>query len=798
MSGELFLTPGAVAAGTKLPSLGSAGAICSSTTSLYRVTFGPYSVGDIACGAYQVMNVARAHPLGGDQPPYMDSSVILVSITGCSAAAPSSPAPVAAPASSSNMRLPADSIIFGPQAASPPMSSAAPANPYNMGFSTGASSPISTGAITAAGTAYTTPASAPAPAAAAPPTNMAAALPAPTVATPSPSPAASSPSDEYYYTYEYEAQIPKTSTRRRRRRRLAWVTAASSNSSNLSTADDERQHSAVALATVSNQSFQQQQKHSEGGKDSQQQQQRHMEDLSSMTAVHNSHQQLHLHRRLQAAAASVQQGLDGLQLPTAEQGAASTRNQLQDHKRNMTTVQLAAATAAAGPVAQRPAATVVTEALPPSVQPEWLGPNEQLVGFGATPVERFGMGGDASGGLLGNSSSQGLPASIEVVGLVPDEALQRTPEWLLLQQPMGHPERQPGGSMSLVQQQQQVPRLQLAPPLQRFRAGRRQLLARQLQQGSSIVAPQFIAASTFYGPAAVKAADQPSIAFSAMQVGFGVMSYSWKADVSASPAAVRLELRQTSNLQYRVRVTRSELPRRTILRGSFVITNPLDSPLKLNEVSVEAPAAGKPAWAYVTASCGQGGTLASLLTTVMTVPGNGQVTCSFSASYPSTAPDNGVLFARAVTDAGRQLVSDGFVFTRPQIDIAADQALQLGACTVFSDTFLTAADSTAVLTPSNVPATGNKAPAAATAGASGSTWGVLLCSNITYAYTVKLGPYKELQCGTYKVTEVGLRQARMREGLCFSILTPASICEQHYIKSNHTCRANKFASQWYC
>jgi hypothetical protein len=57
MSGQLYLAPGAVAAGSSVPPLGGALAVCDTVRSLYRVAFGPYGAG-VACGTYKVRVVA--------------------------------------------------------------------------------------------------------------------------------------------------------------------------------------------------------------------------------------------------------------------------------------------------------------------------------------------------------------------------------------------------------------------------------------------------------------------------------------------------------------------------------------------------------------------------------------------------------------------------------------------------------------------------------------------------------------------------------------------------------------------
>jgi hypothetical protein len=52
-AGQLYLTPGALAAGSSVPALGGALAVCGTVRSLYRVAFGPYGNG-VACGTYKV------------------------------------------------------------------------------------------------------------------------------------------------------------------------------------------------------------------------------------------------------------------------------------------------------------------------------------------------------------------------------------------------------------------------------------------------------------------------------------------------------------------------------------------------------------------------------------------------------------------------------------------------------------------------------------------------------------------------------------------------------------------------
>jgi hypothetical protein len=285
-------------------------------------------------------------------------------------------------------------------------------------------------------------------------------------------------------------------------------------------------------------------------------------------------------------------------------------------------------------------------------------------------------------------------------------------------------------------------------------------MRRRLQQ-SATVAPQPGSGATYYGVTASAAdSSSPSIAFGPVQVDSTVLSFAWQPKVSVTPAALSLQVGNTATLQYSVKVLRTQLPNRVLLRGSLLLRNPLGSPLKLGEVAVEAPAAGQPAWGYSTATChtpssstASAASIASVLASSVTVPAKGQLVCSFVLSYPAEAPAQGVVFARAVTDAGQELISAPSSFTRPAAAAPAAQAAKLGACALVSDTFMTATENPAVLEPSKVPASGTKAPEAAAAalGAGSSKGGVLLCNSAAYAYTATLGPYTAGQCGRFKV-----------------------------------------------
>jgi hypothetical protein len=292
---------------------------------------------------------------------------------------------------------------------------------------------------------------------------------------------------------------------------------------------------------------------------------------------------------------------------------------------------------------------------------------------------------------------------------------------------------------------------------QRWRLRR---MRRRLQQ--STAAPQPGSGATYYGAAAAAAnGSSPSIAFGLVRVDSTVLSFTWQPKVSVTPAVLSLPVGSTATLQYNVKLLRTQLPNRVLLRGSVLLRNPLASPVKLGEVAVEAPAAGQPAWGYSAATCSMpsdssasDASIAGILASSVTVPAKGQLMCSFVLSYPAEAPAQGVVFARAVTDAGKELVSAPFSFTRPAVAPAAAQAASLGACAMVSDTFLSATENPAVLAPSKVPASGTKAPEAAASalGAGSSKGGVLLCNSAAYAYTATLGPYRAGQCGRFKVS----------------------------------------------
>jgi hypothetical protein len=75
MSGQLYLAPGSLAAGSSMPPLGGALAVCGTVRSLYRVAFGPYGAG-VACGTYKVRAVMLGKQLEQQQPQHRSQQQI--------------------------------------------------------------------------------------------------------------------------------------------------------------------------------------------------------------------------------------------------------------------------------------------------------------------------------------------------------------------------------------------------------------------------------------------------------------------------------------------------------------------------------------------------------------------------------------------------------------------------------------------------------------------------------------------------------------------------------------------------
>ncbi|KAF6253130.1 hypothetical protein COO60DRAFT_467880 [Scenedesmus sp. NREL 46B-D3] len=701
-SGQLYLAPGAVAAGSSMPALGGALAVCGTVRSLYRVAFGPY-VNDGACGTYKVMRTARVNPLGGQQPPATAASLVLVSVTDCSSPTPPAPllppppaGPVPLPAPSSSMPPTTQSVIFGPPAVPRPV--------YV---------PVPTAAPLAA-QHYAPVASAPL---------------APTPAAPTPAPAGG----EYYYTYEYEATVPASSRRRRGRRRLQEQQQQQlSNSSKLGAGESSSvrststtEHSAVSGSSNSDVEGsstdaieaphgaglgaglawlpQQEQRPS-----SQEQQQQNMlqagrQESWPQTSIHRHHhqqQQDHgwagLAGTQQLEAAFGQAGMDLQQLQQALQ----------------TGYGLTQGLPAADSSALHPAVVFS------SVEPPGLHLQQEAAG----------------GGWRDQQQQQQQEQQVEQHLLPADQGMQQYSSDI-------------SDHLLLVNADSREQRWQMRQ------------MRRRLQQSTAALQP---GAGAAYYSAAAAAADSsmPSVAFGHVKLDSTVLSFAWQPKVAVTPAALTLQVGSTATLQYSVQVLRTQLPHRVLLRGSVLLRNPLRVPVRLAEVAVEAPAAGQPAWGYSAATCStpgsssaSGASIASILASSVTVPAKGQLACSFVLSYPAEAPAQGVVFARATTDAGRELVSAPFSFTRPAAAPAAAHAARLGACAMVSDTFMAATDSAAVLAPSKVPASGTKAPdtAAAALGIGSSKGGVLLCDSAAFAYTATLGPYTASQCGNYKV-----------------------------------------------
>ncbi|KAF8069682.1 rgt-1 [Scenedesmus sp. PABB004] len=284
---------------------------------------------------------------------------------------------------------------------------------------------------------------------------------------------------------------------------------------------------------------------------------------------------------------------------------------------------------------------------------------------------------------------------------------------------------------------------------ERWALRRRRLLQAAAAAAGGSAAPQPGYGATYYSSAPPRPAgpDAPSLALVNVRADGGVPSYAWSAAVAVDPPALRLGPGGGAALRYAVRVTRSPLLPRTLLRGWLVVSNPSDAPLKLAEVVAEVPAAGLAAWAHAPAACAAPAG-AGPAGGAVSVPPRGKVACAFSLTYPGLAPDEGVLFGRAVTAAGGELLSEGLAFSRPPAP-AGGPPPALGRCALVSDTFLTPDDSPTALAPAEAP---GKAPPAASASVPGARGGALVCGSAAYAYNVTLGPLA--QCGEFQVVNV--------------------------------------------
>jgi len=260
--------------------------------------------------------------------------------------------------------------------------------------------------------------------------------------------------------------------------------------------------------------------------------------------------------------------------------------------------------------------------------------------------------------------------------------------------------------------------------------------------------------------------SQPKVVFDSVSVVPHVVEFTWQPNVTVAPQVVSLGVGESANVSYSVDVMRLELPAKAQLQGSLRIVNPLATPIQLEQVAVEVMSAGQQSWGLSAADCSHQGSAGSFVAgtpasmTAVTVPAQAALSCSFSLDYPRNAPEEGAVTAWTITNTGQllQALERRFSVKRvqQQVPASADQQpppVRLGACALFSDTFLAPGDIPAVVMPTAVPATGQKAPEAATASAHGrgGTGGVVLCGNATFKYSAVLGPFSSGHCGSFKV-----------------------------------------------
>lgn len=216
----------------------------------------------------------------------------------------------------------------------------------------------------------------------------------------------------------------------------------------------------------------------------------------------------------------------------------------------------------------------------------------------------------------------------------------------------------------------------------------------------------------------------------------GVVAYTWQPRIlteQTSTLTVPQAAVGPAEVQYRVQVRRTPQAPATLFQGQLHISNAGSSPLALAQVAVEAPAAGREAWAWVHAQCPAA--IASKSGVVAIVPPRSQLTCAFELLYPGDAPALGTLAARIVTGYGSELSAKVHAFKRPAA--ASPQKQQLGACAFVSDSFLSPQQTHGVLLPSLK--SGRKAPEG----------GMLVCDSATFSYSVAVDPSS--QCGDFKV-----------------------------------------------
>jgi hypothetical protein len=155
------------------------------------------------------------------------------------------------------------------------------------------------------------------------------------------------------------------------------------------------------------------------------------------------------------------------------------------------------------------------------------------------------------------------------------------------------------------------------------------------------------------------------------------------------------------------------------------------------------------------------------------------------------------MVARVVTEAGQELAAKPKSFKlrspkqqqqqRQVADGSSDvdgmdnsssggKAAELGACAVVTDTFLSPADTHGALQPTQLPATGHKAPSSShssSSGGGGSSGGVVVCDSTVWSYGVTVGPFDAGQCAAFKVG------SRLQLRLHCCLQKALSICWQY-------------------
>jgi hypothetical protein len=295
------------------------------------------------------------------------------------------------------------------------------------------------------------------------------------------------------------------------------------------------------------------------------------------------------------------------------------------------------------------------------------------------------------------------------------------------------------------------------------------------QQARELPAAAVAAAAAATRPAAAQVTASPPalVRVSSVQVVSGVTSHTWEPQITVEPGSLTVpQGAGPASLRYTVQVLRNAQQPMVLLSGQLQVGNAGSRVLRLVQVAVEVPAAGREAWAYVDATCPSPAAVAAAATGSSTansgssgslvglVPPRSQLPCTFELLYPAAAPPTGTLIARVVTEAGEELPSKPQAFNTqnpgprqqpPAGSSSSSSGMALGACAVVTNTFISPDDTHGVLQPAQqVANAGFRVPAAASSSSSSGV-GVVLCDSTTWSYSVDVGPFEAGQCGPYKV-----------------------------------------------